>query len=84
VECRCREIVIRKRLRNRIKSPTISDARLKHLEKLKSRFEALDEIPAEIKITADTERPLAEIIEKIFPAADKPRPEMRSSRQSKR
>jgi len=66
VECRCRDAVIRKRLRNRSKSPAISDARLKHLEDLKSRFEALNEIPAGIKITADTEKPLAEIVEKVF------------------
>jgi hypothetical protein len=66
VECRCREIVIRNRLRDRSKSPVISDARLKHLEELTSRFEGLDEIPAEIKITVDTERPLAENVEKVI------------------
>jgi uncharacterized protein len=70
VECRCREVVIRQRLRNRKKSPAISDARLKHLDESKSRFEALDEIPAENKIIVDTERPLAEIVEKILPHAD--------------
>jgi predicted kinase len=66
VECCCRETVIRKRLCDRSKSPAISDARLKHLEELKSRFEVLDEIPSGVKITADTERPLAEIVEKVI------------------
>ena len=72
VECRCREVVIRQHLRNRKKSPAISDARLKHLEEFKSRFEALDEIPAGNKIIVNTERPLAEIVEKILPHADMP------------
>ena len=43
---------------------------MKHLEELKSRFEALDEIPAGNKIIVNTERPLAEIVEKIFSHID--------------
>lgn len=70
VECRCREAVIRKRLGRRRKSPAISDARLKHLEQFKSRYEAPDEIPAGNKITVDTERSLAETVAKILPRAD--------------
>jgi aminoglycoside phosphotransferase family enzyme/predicted kinase len=72
VECRCREAVIRKRLRNRSKSPAISDARLRHLEEFKSRYEAPDEIPPGIKIIVNTERSLAETVEKILPQADMP------------
>ena len=70
VECRCREAVIRQRLRNRSNSPAISDARLKHLEEFKSRYEAPDEIPAGIKITVNTERSLAETVEKILPRTE--------------
>jgi len=70
VEYRCREAVIRQRLRNRSNSPAISDARLKHLEEFKSRYEAPDEIPAGIKITVNTERSLAETVEKILPRAE--------------
>jgi len=67
VECRCREAVIKQRLRNRSKSSAISDARLKHLEEFKSRYEAPDEIPAGIKMTVNTEGSLAETVEKILP-----------------
>lgn len=68
IECRCREAVIRERLRKRSKTPAISDARLKHLEEFKFRYEALDEIPAGVKIPVDTEKPLAENVEKILSA----------------
>jgi len=74
IECCCREPVIRQRLRNLSKSHAISDARLKHLEEFKSRYEALDEIPTGVKITVDTKKPLAGIIEKILPRADMPEP----------
>ena len=66
VECRCRESLIRDRLRRRETTAPISDARLKHLQAFKSGYEAPDEIPPRIKITLDTERPLAENIKKVF------------------
>lgn len=70
VECRCPEAVIRKRLREREKSPSVSDARLMHLPEFKARYEALDEIPPAIKIMIDTSEPLEENLEKILLRAD--------------
>lgn len=66
IECRCPEAVIRERLRKRSDSVSISDARLKHLKDFKLRYEALDDIPASLKIPVDTEKPLADNIEKIL------------------
>jgi len=66
IECRCREAVIRQRLRNRSQAPSISDAGLKHLAEFKLRYDALDEIPDDLKIPVDTEKPLAANVEKIL------------------
>jgi hypothetical protein len=74
VECCCREAIIKQRLRNRSKSPAISDTRLKHLDEFKCRYEAPDEIPAGIKITVNTEGSLAETVKEFLPRADMAEP----------
>jgi hypothetical protein len=58
IECRCREAVIRQRLEKRAESPDVSDARLKHLEAFKDRYEKLDELADDVVFTIDTEMPL--------------------------
>ena len=39
IECRCREEVIGPLLEKRAESPDVSDARLKHLDEFKARYE---------------------------------------------
>jgi uncharacterized protein len=75
LECRCPEAVIKKRLRERGKTPSVSDARLMHLAEFKAGYEAPDEIPPAIKITIDTSEPLEENLEKILLHADLTIPE---------
>jgi predicted kinase len=58
IECRCREEVIRQRLEKRSEFPEVSDARLKHLDAFKDRYEKLDELANEVVITIDTEMTL--------------------------
>ena len=72
VECRCREEVIRHRLEKRGTTAQASDARLKHLEAFRFRYEALDEISNEIFVSIDTERPLKENVAKILSRVDMP------------
>ena len=45
---------------------SISDARLRHFEQFKKRFEPLNEIPDEIHIPVSTERSLEACIQKIL------------------
>jgi predicted kinase len=70
IECRCREEIIRQRLKKRAETPEISDARLKHLDGFKGRYEALDEISSRSLITIDTARPLKENLAEILSRAD--------------
>jgi aminoglycoside phosphotransferase family enzyme/predicted kinase len=72
IECTCSESLIRERLRRRNHTKTVSDARLQHFEPFKSRFEALDEIPAEILIRVDTGRPVPQSLEEILSGDDLP------------
>jgi len=60
IECRCREAVIRQRLEKRNDGHDVSDARLKHLDGFKRRYEAFNDIGSAIVIAIDTEKPLEE------------------------
>jgi predicted kinase len=72
VECRCREEIIRQRLKKRTTDHDVSDARLKHLDAFKIRYEALDEISDENLIAIDTEMPLKENMTDILARVDMP------------
>jgi aminoglycoside phosphotransferase family enzyme/predicted kinase len=70
VECLSPASLSKARLMKRRTGTSISDARLRHFEQFKKRFEPLNEIPDEIHIPIDTERPLQEIIQKILSQAN--------------
>jgi aminoglycoside phosphotransferase family enzyme/predicted kinase len=72
IECRCREEIIRQRLKKRTEAPEISDARLKHLDGFKSRYKELDEITSENLFRIDTEKSLKDNVAEILSWADMP------------
>lgn len=66
IECVTPENVIKERIMRRETEPSISDARLHHLEQFKKRFEPLNELRDEVHIHINTARPLAENMQKIL------------------
>lgn len=56
-QCVCPKETIRARLKNRETSSGLSDARLEHLESQIEEFEPLTELPTEIHLKIDTNRP---------------------------
>jgi predicted kinase len=66
IECRCREDVIRRRLAERAQDGDVSDARLKHLDAFKKRYEAFDAHYNAIYFQVDTEKPLKENLAHIL------------------
>ena len=66
VECTCPEALLKQRLIRRDVTSSVSDARLRHFEQIKARFEPLNEVPVEMHIGVDTERPLEESMEHIL------------------
>jgi aminoglycoside phosphotransferase family enzyme/predicted kinase len=66
VECICPEAILKERLMSREATSSVSDARLRHLEQIKARFEPLDEVRDKMHIDVDTERPLEESMEHIL------------------
>ena len=66
VECLLPVTLSKSRLMKRRTGSSISDARLRHFEQFKNQFEPLNEIPDEIHISIDSERPLQESIRKIL------------------
>jgi len=66
VQCRAPLKLLEERLRRRERGKTVSDARLHHLEQLRQRFESLDDIPDDHRITVDTGRPLEENLHAIL------------------
>lgn len=65
VECRATDATLSKRLRNRQTEPSISDARLIHLERFKQRHAPITEIDPVLHIRVSTERPLADCLQRI-------------------
>ena len=53
-------------MEKRAESPDVSDARLKHLDAFKARYEKLDELANEVVITIDTEMTLEENLADIL------------------
>jgi len=66
VECVCSEAALKERLIRREATSSVSDARLRHLEHMKARFQSLNEVRNEMHIGVDTEMPLEESMEHIL------------------
>jgi aminoglycoside phosphotransferase family enzyme/predicted kinase len=66
VECRAAESTLAARLLKRETEPSVSDARLIHLEAFKKRFEPITPVDPAIHILIDTEIPPAECIRQIL------------------
>jgi len=69
VECVPKEYVIKERLLKRESGYSVSDARYRHYEDFKKRFEPLSELSDEMHIRVDTEKPLEECMEQILSRA---------------
>ncbi len=66
VECICPEAILKERLLKREAVSSVSDARLRHFEQMKARFESLNEVRDDMHISVETERPLEESMEYIL------------------
>jgi aminoglycoside phosphotransferase family enzyme/predicted kinase len=66
VECLSPEALIKERLVSREAKDPVSDARLRHFEQIKARFEPLNDVRDEMHIRVDTKGPLEESMEHIF------------------
>ena len=66
VECRAAAPILAARLLARENEPSVSDARLIHLEAFKKRFEPIARIGNEIHIPVDTTRPPADCLRQIL------------------
>jgi aminoglycoside phosphotransferase family enzyme/predicted kinase len=69
IECICPNAVLRKRLSNREYKPSVSDARLQHLEAQRQTFEPLNELPTANHLKVKTDQPLQEILQEVFSTA---------------
>ena len=66
VECRAAEATLAERLLKRETEPSVSDARLIHLEAFKKRFEPIAPVGSAIHILVDTENPPAACLRQIL------------------
>lgn len=66
VECRAADALLAERLRKRETEPSISDARLIHLERFKQRFAPMTWMEPAIHIPVDTKHPLADCLRQIL------------------
>ena len=66
VECRAKDTLLAERLRGRETEPSISDARLSHLERFKQRFTPITRVAPAILITVDTKQSLVDCLRQIL------------------
>lgn len=66
VECRAAETILSTRLLKRETEPSVSDARLIHLQAFIKRFESIDRMENEIHILVDTANPPAACLRQIL------------------
>ncbi len=66
IVCECRETVIRQRLAARSGLTCVSDARLRHWEDFKRRFEDVEEVTDRQILRIDTEQPAAENLKVVL------------------
>jgi aminoglycoside phosphotransferase family enzyme/predicted kinase len=70
IECVCREETAKKRLKEREnEQDALSDARLDNYRDILKNFQPMSELPLEIHIVADTDRPLKETMTKVLSEA---------------
>ncbi|MGD2011164.1 MAG: AAA family ATPase [Desulfobacterales bacterium] len=60
VQCTCSETTIRKRLLERTDDMSVSDARVRHLDRHTAKFEEINELSAQCLINLNTEKAVAE------------------------
>ncbi|MEW5910837.1 MAG: AAA family ATPase, partial [Thermodesulfobacteriota bacterium] len=66
IECKAPRNVLIQRLKRRDREPSISDARFSHLDRLRKRFQPIDDISNQLRIVIDTHRSLEINIRKIL------------------
>jgi len=66
IECRCKQSLLRQRLRARKEQKSISDARLQHLDAQSQAFEPLDELWDSLHLPINTEQPLHQCVREIL------------------
>lgn len=66
VECRATDALLAERLCQRESQPSISDARLIHLERFKQRYAPMTGIEAAVHIAVDTTQPLTDCLRQIL------------------
>jgi predicted kinase len=66
VECKASDSVLAARLRERETQPSISDARLHHLEEFKKKFQPYAPSEGGIHMVADTATPLPVSVQRIM------------------
>jgi len=66
VECTASRETLKRRLSSREATPTVSDARLRHFEKFKARFETITDLPEEMYIRINTETPMTKSLQQIL------------------
>jgi predicted kinase len=66
VECQAVEATLAARLLKRETEPSVSDARLIHLEAFKKRFDPMNRIGNAIHVRVDTENSPADCLRQIF------------------
>ena len=66
VECRAPDAVLAERLRRRETKPSLSDARLIHLDHFKQRYEPITEIEPAIHIRVDTSASPSDCLRRIL------------------
>jgi hypothetical protein len=62
LECICRESKLKERLLERDSISSVSDARRKHFEQLRERYEAMSELDEKIHCQINTEQPIEESV----------------------
>ncbi|MBW1696321.1 MAG: AAA family ATPase [Deltaproteobacteria bacterium] len=66
IQCVASDEVLKERLKLREHKSSLSDARLHHFDEFKRRFEPLTEVPEDIHVRINTEKPLEDSMETIL------------------
>jgi aminoglycoside phosphotransferase family enzyme/predicted kinase len=66
IECKAPRKYLERRLKKREQKPSISDARIKHLNYFIQNFEPLDEIGPELYIIIRTDQPVSDTLQQIY------------------
>jgi len=66
VECRCPEDEIKNRLRKLEEKPGLHDARLHQLTAIRNEFDPFDDIPAQMHLPVETDRPISQNLDTVL------------------